>query len=79
MAPSDDGQGTFESLRDVFGFVGSRLPSFNSRSPSLIFLTACSAVCLCRFMIVSILSSHQRDMTNTHSTRLTSQGPRHGR
>lgn len=26
--------------------------------------------------IVSILSSHQRDMTDTHNTRATSQGPR---
>jgi hypothetical protein len=34
-------------------------------------------VCLRRFMIVSILSSHQRDMTNTHSAWITSRGPCH--
>lgn len=35
----------------------------------------CSSVCLRRFMIVSSLPSHQRDMTNTHPDSMTSRGP----
>jgi hypothetical protein len=54
-------------------------PSLSSLSPSRIFLTACSGVCLRHFMIVPIPSSHQRDMTNTQSAWLTSQRPRHTR
>ena len=41
---------------------------FSSRSSSRVFRTAWSCVCLHRLMIVSILSSRQRDMTNTHTT-----------
>ena len=41
-----------EHLDEVLTLASKR------RSPSLIFLTACSGVCLRRFMIVSILPSH---------------------
>src|SRR5437870_10679898 len=57
----------------------SSRPSLRSRSPSLIFRTACSGVCLCRFMIASILPSHHGKHDHArrldHFTGTLSNGP----
>jgi hypothetical protein len=50
------------------------LPSLRFHPPSQIFLTAYSGVSLRQVMIASILSAHERDMTNTHSDWIASPG-----